>query len=180
MRLRLLLVPVFLLLAGLSAQDRPPQNLTNKAVIATPAEPGERLILKGVLYAADGSTPLSNVSVYAYQTDATGMYSRPVDDSRNPRLKAWAKTDARGRFEVDTIKPGSYPGGGNPAHIHVVLFEGERQVGVDECWFEGDRYLTGGMKQREEAAGKFSRILRVSKDANGVWRGEWNLRLRNR
>jgi len=179
MRLRLL-VPVFLLLFVLSAQDRPPQSLTNKAVIATKDEPGERLILKGTLYGSDGSTPLPNIKIYAYQTDATGVYSRPVDDSRNPRLKAWAKTDAQGRFEFDTIKPASYPGGGNPAHIHVVLYEGERQSGVDECWFEGDRYLTASMKQREEAAGKFSRILRISKDANGVWRGEWNLRLRNR
>lgn len=178
MRLRLF-VPV-LLLVVVFAQDRPPQNLTNKAVIAAKDEPGERLVLKGTLYGADGSTPLPNVSIYAYQTDATGVYSRPVDDSRNPRLKAWARTDAQGRFEFDTIKPGSYPGGGNPAHIHVVLFQGERQLGSDECWFEGDRYLTAHMKQREEAAGKFSRILRVSKDASGVWRGEWNLQLRSR
>ena len=96
----------------------------NKAVIAAKDEPGERLVLKGTLYGADGSTPLPNVSIYAYQTDATGVYSRPVDDSRNPRLKAWARTDAQGRFEFDTIKTGSYPGGGNPAHIHVVMFQG--------------------------------------------------------
>lgn len=179
MRLRLL-VPVFLLLLVLSAQERPPQNLTHKAVIAAKDEPGERLVLKGTLYGPDGSTPLPNITLYAYQTDATGVYSRPVDDSRNPRLKAWAKTDAQGRFEFDTIRPGSYPGGGNPAHIHVVLSEGERQVGVDECWFEGDRYLTASMKQREEGSGKFSRILRVSKDGSGTWRGEWNLRLRSR
>ena len=106
------------------------------------------------------------------------MYSKPVDDSRNPRLKGWVKTDAQGRFELDTIKPGSYPGGGNPAHIHVVIKDKGRDAGHNECWFEGDRYLSDGRKQREQAAGKFSRIVRLTKGADGVWRGEWNLRSR--
>jgi protocatechuate 3,4-dioxygenase, beta subunit len=174
---RWVLVPL-LFASLLLAQERPPQNVSSKGTLAASSDPGERLRLAGTVYDAEGKNPMPGVVLFAYQTDASGVYSKPVDDSRNPRLRGWVKTDSSGRFELDTIKPGSYPGGGNPAHIHVVFMQGERQDGADECWFEGDRYLTGNQKEREAAAGKFSRIVRLSKDKDGIWRGEWNLRRR--
>lgn len=155
-----------------------PQQLSAKTTIAAKSEPGERLVIKGVVYSADGSKPVPNVTLYAYHTDATGVYSKPVNDSRNPRLKGWVKTDGEGRFELDTIRPGAYPDGGNPAHIHVVLYAGDREVGHDECWFEGDRYLSAAQKESASTAGRFTRIVKLVKGEDGAWRGEWNLRLR--
>ncbi len=159
-------------------QDQPPANLSSKTTIAQKTEPGQRLVLTTTVYDRDGKTPLPNITVYAYHTDATGVYAKPVNDSRRPRLRGWVKTDTQGRFELDTIKPEAYPEGGNPAHIHVVLTAKGVEVAHDECWFEGDRFLSESLKQREQAAGKFSRIVRLTKGADGVWRGEWNLRVR--
>ena len=175
---RIALLVLFFASASLLSQDRPPQNVSFKATLTPAAEPGERLRLTGTLFDHEGKRPAANVILYAYHTDATGVYSKPVDDSRNPRLRGFVKTDSEGRFELDTIKPASYPGGGNPAHIHVVLTDNGRELGHDECWFEGDRYLTNQQKQREQAAGRFSRIVRLEKSPDGVWRGHWNLRLR--
>lgn len=167
---------VLTLAAGALAQV-PPSQLSSKATIATRSEPGERLVLQGTVYAADGTKPMPNVTLYAYHTDATGVYSKPVNDSRNPRLKGWVKTDAQGKFELDTIRPAAYPDGGNPAHIHLVVYEGSREAGHDECWFEGDRFLSERQKAAAKAAGKFARVLKLTQDATGTWRGEWNIRM---
>jgi protocatechuate 3,4-dioxygenase, beta subunit len=161
----------------LAQQAPPPAQVATRTTIAPKGEPGERLVLKGTLFAADGAT-LPHVKIYAYHTDSAGVYSRPVNDSRNPRLQGWVKTDDQGRFELDTIRPAPYPGGGNPAHVHVVLWVDGREAGHDECWFEGDTNLTSEMKQREQAAGKFTRIVKLTNAGDGVWRGQWNLKLR--
>lgn len=163
---------------GCMAQDQTPSgNISSQATIASSSEPGERLKLTVFVYDGEGK-PLANQTLFAYHTDATGVYSKPVDDSRNPRLKGWVKTDKDGKFVLDTIKPGSYPGGGNPAHVHVYFFDGESRKEADECWFEGDRYLTDDLKRREGGRGKFTRIVKLAKGADGAWRGQWHLQRR--
>src|ERR1700758_3522052 len=52
----------------------PPGAVGSVGVIAPPGEPGERLVVSGHVFAPDGVTPVPNVFVYAYQTDATGEY----------------------------------------------------------------------------------------------------------
>lgn len=95
------------------------KNAPSKITIASKAEPGERLIVSGVVFGADRKTPLANASVYIYHTDANGRYTPgATDDNRNPRLRGYLRTDAQGRYEYSTIKPAPYPGNGPPAHIH--------------------------------------------------------------
>ena len=66
-----------------------PADAPSTAAVASAAEPGPRLSVTGVVYAADGRTPVPRASVYVYQTDARGFY-RPDDamGNRDPRLKA--------------------------------------------------------------------------------------------
>ena len=72
-------------------------------------EPGQPLTISGVLVSADGS-PVSGASLYVYQTDHEGYYGvKPASDNRNPRLKLFLRSDARGTWSFSTIKPGSYP-----------------------------------------------------------------------
>ena len=96
----------------IAAKDAP-----SVARLAADAEPGDRLAVTGRVYRPDGQ-PAAGVSLYVYQTDKDGLYSKPVNDSRTPRLKAFLRTDAEGRYEYQTIKHGSYPDTRNPAHIH--------------------------------------------------------------
>ena len=97
------------------------KNAPAKIAVTSKEEPGERLIVSGRVWGPDGKTPVSGVSLYVYQTDKDGIYSKPVNDSRNPRLRGYLRTDADGRYEYSTIKPGSYPNTNNPAHIHYVV-----------------------------------------------------------
>ena len=99
------------------AQRGRPANVPSIARIAHAAEPGTPLIVHGRVL--NGSKPAPNVVVFAYQTDRTGVYNHK--GQRGWRLQGWARSDAQGRFEFRTIRPGSYPKSTNPAHIHVTL-----------------------------------------------------------
>ena len=161
-----------LLLAALAlaADYAPPQEakLESTAVIAAADEPGERMIITGVVYQSDGKTPAGGVVVHAYQTDAEGVYDA---QGRNPspehRLKAWARTDDDGRYTFDTIRPAPYPGGGVPAHVHYVILREDGSEQKIDLYFVGDPYLRAG---READQGPQSRSLvrPAEKDDDGV------------
>src|SRR6185312_2779693 len=85
--------------------------------ICTDKEPGEPLIVSGTIYTPDGRTPLEGINLFVYQTDATGVYTTSGGNNRNTRLHGAMRTNAEGKYEFRTIKPASYPGSTNPAHI---------------------------------------------------------------
>ena len=155
------------------------KNAPSKITITTKAEPGERLNVTGVVFDADGKTPLANASVYVYHTDATGRYTPgPTDDNRNPRLRGYMRTDAQGRYEYSTIKPAPYPGNGPPAHIHYHVNAPGYQERVFEIVFEGDPKLSDNIRAqaaKEESA--FS-IRKLTRDAAGAWHCTQNVTLR--
>jgi protocatechuate 3,4-dioxygenase beta subunit len=117
-----------------AAQRGRPAQLTATGRIAPEAEPGTALVVHGRAFAADGQKPLAGAIVFAYHTDRDGLYDRRGAPAHSWRLKGWTKTGEDGRFEFRTIRPGPYPGGKNPAHIHFALFTAE-----------GERYHAGGL-----------------------------------
>src|SRR5688572_22284908 len=73
-----------------------PDKPAVKARIAPVGEPGEPLVLTGLVTGSDGK-PRAGVIVYAYQTDAGGIYPRPAKSlgrwpDRHGRLRGWALT----------------------------------------------------------------------------------------
>jgi protocatechuate 3,4-dioxygenase beta subunit len=97
--------------------------------VAAPGEPGTRLTVSGVVQGRDGK-PIAGVDIHVYQTDAQGRYTpdKPMDEP-HARLAGHVRTDAAGRFELRTIRPGGYPQTVHlegrdrhiPAHIHLDL-----------------------------------------------------------
>lgn len=150
-----------------------------KVTITGKAEPGERLTVSGVVYGADGKTPVAGASVYVYHTDATGRYTPgPKDDNRNPRLRGYLRTDAQGRYEYITIKPAPYPGeNGPPAHIHYHVNAPGYQERVFEIVFEGDPRINSDIRTR--AASEFSgfSIRPLVRDGQGGWRCTQDVKL---
>jgi protocatechuate 3,4-dioxygenase beta subunit len=115
--------------------------------VVPPGEPGEPLRVSGVVVDASG-TPIADTSLYVYQTDREGYYGvKPESDNRRPRLKLFLRTDADGRWAFTTIKPGSYPNGRVPAHIHFEVSAPERPARVFEIVFDGDPFITERMQQ---------------------------------
>ncbi len=157
----------------------PPANPPTSAQIAADKEPGDRLIVSGQLFRPDGKTPAVGVTVYAYNTDAVGLYG--INHAEYPpRIYGWMKTDALGRFELRTIHPGSYPGMRVPAHIHFSAWgAGFPLQWFDELRFAGDRYITPEMTAEDAKHGDFRTIQPLLRDADGFLRCNFRMRLRN-
>ena len=114
----------------------------------------------------DGSSPVAGAVVFAYQTDRDGLYDRP--GRTGWRLRGWARTDADGRFEFATIRPGAYPGRRIAAHIHVGIDgpPGRRHV-LRDVLFEGDPLLSAAERERARTDGDY-RNVRPVRTADGV------------
>lgn len=156
--------------------DEAPDGLTSAATLAGPDEPGERLVVTGTVYEADGTTPAAGVLIYAYHTDAEGIYSKRGDETgngrRHGRLRGWLVTGADGRYRLDTIRPAGYPGSSEPAHVHMTV----RPPGGEEAWidsveFADDPRLTPAQRARREGRGG-SGIVEPVRGEDGVWRAE--------
>jgi protocatechuate 3,4-dioxygenase beta subunit len=139
------------------------------ATLVTADEPGEKLIISGTVYAEKGGTPLPGFVLYLYQTDATGVYNTTDGSWQGPRIRGWVRTDSDGKYEIRTIKPGSYPGSRNPAHIHVIVKPpGKDPDWIDDFLFEGDPFLTDKDRGRLKGEETFSPVMKVTRDESGM------------
>ncbi|HKY03960.1 MAG TPA: protocatechuate 3,4-dioxygenase [Blastocatellia bacterium] len=171
---------IVLLYSICSGQSYRPADATapSKIVITSKDEPGEPLVVTGRVFAEDGRTPLAGVSVYVYHTDKRGYYSGESTGNSNPRLRGWMRTDEQGTYEYRTIKPGAYPQGGAPAHIHYVVTGPGYKEKVFEIVFEGDPQLSDRIKAdaRNEDSG-FS-LRPITRDKDGTLRVVQDIKLR--
>ena len=140
--------------------DGMPARMDSRARIAPESEPGTPMLVTGTVLDRSGQ-PRAGVVVYAYQTNDKGVYPEPPaardpETRRQGTLRAWAKTDASGRYAFDTIRPGSYPADDVPAHIHFhVLEPGCSTYYIDDIMFTDDPKLTA------------KQIGRIAKDRGG-------------
>lgn len=156
-----------------------PQGLSWQTLIASASEPGERMVMSGVIYKADGKTPAPDVILYVYHTDAKGYYSPAPDATGNARrhghLRGWMKTNAHGEYRFTSIKPAPYPGREFPAHVHPIIKEqGRNEYYIDEYVFDDDPLLTVEKRSRLENRGG-SGIVHLTKGDDGSWTGVRNI-----
>ena len=153
--------------------ERDPAGLSWDVDVAR-GEPGEPLIAEGVVRRADGMTPAPGVIVYLHQTNAQGLYANGTNNNewsrRHGRLRAWALTDAQGRYRFRTIKPAPYPDMTMPAHIHLMIGERDRRpYYVDDIVFAGEFKVDADYRARQELRGG-SGIATLTRDGSGVLR----------
>lgn len=167
-----------------SAQGRMPCGSCNapatiawQGAIAPPSEPGERLVVSGTIYQPDGTTPAPGITLFVYHTDSRGHYNTR-DDPFDPRLYGWVRTGADGRYEFRTIRPGPYPALSTPAHIHVHVYgPGRPEWFIPEYWFAGDPLIPARDRDLPVRLGRFSPIVPLTRDGDGTWRGQRDIRL---
>ena len=148
-RLRIALLAVALCGAVLVAQTvhEAPANAPSAGRLAPAGEPGTPINVSGVVVGPDGA-PIAGASIYAYQTDHEGSYGgKPASNSSDPRLKIFLRSDAKGAWSFDTVRPGSYPNSKAPGHIHFEVSAKGYANRFVEIVFEGDPYVTPEMRK---------------------------------
>ena len=151
-----------------------PETIGATSRIAPPEERGEPMVLTGTVRRKDGS-PVPGIVVYAYHTDAGGAYppNRTLAGTaagRHGRLRGFARTDARGTYRFDTIRPAGYPGTAIPQHVHLHVIEpGRCTYWIDDVLFDDDPRLTAD-ERRSHAHGRGGPgIATPTRDAGGAW-----------
>jgi protocatechuate 3,4-dioxygenase beta subunit len=159
--------------------ERDPDSLGATATIAGAIEPGERMMVEGLVFQADGRTVAANVVVYAYHTNAAGLYAggspKTAASRRQGRLRGWVRTGADGRYRFNTIKPAPYPNNVMPAHVHLMVREpGRRPYWIDEIVFHGEFGVTDAYRRSQAGRGG-SGIIRLTRSPQGVWIARRNI-----
>lgn len=91
-----------------------PSGPGSKLTIAAGRTDVQRLKLTGVVYESDGKTPAPGVTMYVCQTDESGRYTKRGDENRDSftwwhgKQRGWLKTNEKGEYELDTIRPAAY------------------------------------------------------------------------
>ena len=159
-----------------------PANISSRSRIVPSDEPGEALTVSGTVRGADGKAR-AGIIVYGYQTNAQGEYPRVLParsfaSQFHGRFRAWARTDAQGRYTFDTIRPGSY--GGNPQHIHMHVIEpGCATYAISDLVFADDANLlalTAEQRRGYETAQGGSGITHLRRKGAG-WEVTRDIRL---
>jgi protocatechuate 3,4-dioxygenase beta subunit len=152
--------------------------------IAPLQEEGMRLVISGIVYEKDGKTPAKDVIIYVYHTNNQGLYPKKGDEQGNGKrhgyLRGWMKTDARGRYRFNTIKPAPYQThGGEPAHIHyTVKAPGKDEYWLTGLWFSDDSRVTQDLVENVPRDGGFGNVTDLRME-NGIWKGSRDIRLMN-
>jgi protocatechuate 3,4-dioxygenase beta subunit len=103
---------------------------------------GDRLTVAGTVLATD-CRPLPRALLDFWQADAAGNY-----DNQGYRLRGHQFTGADGRFRLETVVPGLYPG--RTRHIHVKVQAPDGPVLTTQLYFPGEAANAGDGIFREE------------------------------
>ncbi len=130
--------------------DEVQKALGHKLKIAADTQPGQRIIISGVVYQSDGKTPAQNVLMYFYQTNSSGRYSKHGNEDRSSfawwhgYTRGFLRTNDKGEYEINTIKPAPYPARIEPAHIHCIVKspKQKRCYYIADFVFKGDELLS--------------------------------------
>lgn len=96
-------------------------------------EPGsktERLVLTGLVLSPH-CKPVANALLDVWHCDETGEY-----DNKGFRYRGHVFADAQGRYNLETIVPGEYPG--RTRHIHVKVQAPRGRVLTTQLYFPGE------------------------------------------
>ncbi len=140
--------------------------------------PGEPMIIRGVVY--DGSTgkPIANAQINVWHVDSTGKYwPAAAGDAANfdkklLNLRGIVRTNDKGEYQVNSIKPAIYEG--RRRHIHYYITAPGYVPLFTQTYWKDDPVVNDGVDQNTEPC----RLLTFTNVEKGGTVGTFNIYLR--
>lgn len=123
-----------------------------RTALADASSPGTRVVLTGRVLTRS-CAPVAGARLEFWQANAAGEYDNAGFAFRGHQL-----TDAQGRYRLETVVPGEYPG--RTPHIHVKVIAGGREL-VTQLYFPDKA-------QRNQADGIYRPGLTVTYASTGT------------
>ncbi len=105
-------------------------NSPERASLIEPGMSGAKLIVTGYVLTPD-CKPITKAWLDFWQADDHGVY-----DNAGYRLRGHLFTDEQGRYHLETIFPGEYPG--RTQHIHVKVQVANGPILTTQIYFPGE------------------------------------------
>lgn len=103
---------------------------------------GTKLLLTGTVVTTD-CKPVGRALVDFWQTDAAGVY-----DNAGVGFRGHQFTDAQGRYQLEAVVPGLYPG--RTRHVHVKVQAPGGRILTTQLYFPGEaRNASDGIYRKE-------------------------------
>jgi protocatechuate 3,4-dioxygenase beta subunit len=129
-------------------------NSPERASLLEPGVTGTRLLVSGYVL-APGCQPVSGALLDFWQADDAGQY-----DNVGYRLRGHQFTDEFGRYTLETIVPGLYPG--RTRHIHLKVQAPHAAILTTQLYFDGEP------RNRTDGIFNPNLVLRPTDIADGV------------
>src|SRR2546422_530412 len=100
-----------------------------RASLLEPGMAGTKLVITGQIF-SKSCRPVAGAWLDFWQADARGAY-----DNAGYRLRGHQFTDSAGRYILESVMPGEYPG--RTPHIHVKVMAPNRPVLTTQLYFAG-------------------------------------------
>ncbi|VXB71645.1 Intradiol ring-cleavage dioxygenase [Flavobacterium sp. 9AF] len=131
----------------------------------------KKLILTGKVFQIDGKTPASDVIIYYWHTDDSGLYSSnketPEQAKKHGTLRGWVKTDKSGNYTIKTSRPTAYPNDNIPQHIHLSVKEPDiTNEYFADLYFDDDPLYLNHKKKYGKLDRAGTELLRIVLDGN--------------
>jgi protocatechuate 3,4-dioxygenase beta subunit len=101
-----------------------------RSSLIEPGMPGKRIVIEGAVLTTD-CKPIPGALVDFWQADDRGQY-----DNSGYRLRGHQFTDDAGRYRLETVVPGAYPG--RTRHLHVKVQAPAQPVLTTQLYFPGE------------------------------------------
>jgi protocatechuate 3,4-dioxygenase beta subunit len=105
-------------------------NSPERASLLEPDMAGTRLVVSGYVV-TEGCQPIAGALLDFWQCDDAGQY-----DNVGYRLRGHQFTDEFGRYGLETVVPGLYPG--RTRHIHLKVQAPNARVLTTQLYFDGE------------------------------------------
>jgi len=130
----------------------------------------QKIKIYGTVFQKDEKAPAKNVIIYIYHTNEKGIYEKKGDETGFAKYhgihRGWVKTDDEGRYSFYTFKPGSYPNGTEPAHIHFTIKEPDKnEYYIESIQFDDDPLLSKTERKKRNPRGGYG-IVKLVKEGD--------------